>query len=74
MTFNKHNISNDGFETMHVIKKIQNLSLLCLMCTNSQLPIYIYIYIYIENFRKTLQYNNTFHEQLIIQDNENGTP
>lgn len=47
--------------------KIYHFYVLCVLIHN-------FLYIYIENFRKTLQYNNTFHEQLIIQDNENGTP
>jgi hypothetical protein len=43
---------------------MQILSLLFVMCTNSQLPIYI-----MENLEKKTQYNNTFHEQFIIQHN-----
>jgi hypothetical protein len=35
----KHNISNNGFESMHVINEIQNLSLLFYFNLNSQHPI-----------------------------------
>jgi len=33
---NKQSISNNGFESMHLTDKIQNLSLLFDMCVNSQ--------------------------------------
>lgn len=33
----KHNISNNGFESMHVTNEIQNLSLLFKMSMNSQI-------------------------------------
>lgn len=36
---NKQSISNNGFESMHLTDKIQNLSLLFDMCVNSQFPI-----------------------------------
>jgi hypothetical protein len=57
-------ISNNGFESMHLTDKIQNLSLLFDMCVNSQFPINI--------FKKKLWLiflkipkNKTFYEQLI---------
>jgi hypothetical protein len=33
---NKDNVSNHGFESMHFINEMQNLSLLYDMCVNSQ--------------------------------------
>jgi hypothetical protein len=37
---NKQSTSNNGFESIHVIDEIQNLSLLFNMCVNSQFPIH----------------------------------
>jgi hypothetical protein len=64
----KHNIFNDGFESMHVDDEIQNLSLLFYLHFNSQHSINKYFFI-MQNMTKQLHKNKVCHEKLIVQSN-----
>jgi hypothetical protein len=67
---NKQSISNNGFESMHVIDEIQNLSLLFDMCVNSQFPInrvFFYYDYFSKRFPKKSFYELTSYN--VLQDN-----
>jgi hypothetical protein len=64
--FKKHNILNNGFESMHVDDEIQNLSLLFYLHFNSQHPINKYFFI-MPNMTKQLHKNKVCHETNIVQ-------
>jgi hypothetical protein len=62
----KHDISNGGFESMHVTDEIQNLSLLFNMSINPQILKDFFI---MGNLKKSLTRNKTCDKQLLIECN-----
>jgi hypothetical protein len=64
----KHNISNNGFEIMHVTDEIKYLSLLFYLHFNSQHHINRDFFI-TGNMTKRLHKNEVCHEKLIVRSN-----
>jgi hypothetical protein len=64
----KHNIFNNGFESMHVSNEMQNLSLLIYFHFNSQHPIN-FILLIMGNMTKRLHNIEVCHEKLVVQSN-----